>query len=268
MENGHYLLEDGSSVSVADAMADAVAGTVLYHPDEIGDLLDSGPADSADSTGHPTRTVEVDNCTTFSGVRALLADDPNADVACLNFASAKNPGGGFIGGSQAQEEALARASGLYACLLATPDYYQQNRANPSPLYTDHIIYSPAVPVFRDDDDRLLAEPYRTSIITAPAPNAGALMQNRPEDEPLLVPTMARRIRAVLAVAQAQGHRHLVLGAWGCGVFGNDPATVAELFREALDGGAYDSVERVVFAVLDTTSEQGTFGPFRDALASN
>jgi len=69
----------------------------------------------------------------------------------LNFASAKNPGGGFLGGGSAQEESLARSSGLFPCINQMQQMYETNRAYRSCLYTDHMIYSPRVPVFRDDE---------------------------------------------------------------------------------------------------------------------
>ena len=96
-----------------------------------------------------------------------------ARVVALNFASAKNPGGGFLGGAKAQEEDLARSSALYACMRDQRAYYDANRHEPSLLYTDHMIYSPDVPFFRDDRLRFLEDPFLLSILTAPAPNAAS-----------------------------------------------------------------------------------------------
>ncbi len=100
-------------------------------------------------------------------------------VGCLNFASAKNPGGGFRGGAEAQEESLARSSGLYRCLLEAPGFYAFHRSQRDLLYCDHMIFSPAVPVFRDEHGALLAQPYPVSFVTAAAPNAGALGLGHP-----------------------------------------------------------------------------------------
>jgi uncharacterized protein (TIGR02452 family) len=172
-------------------------------------------------------------------------------VVALNFASAKNPGGGFLGGAKAQEEDLARCSALYPCLRGQRGYYDANRAAPSLLYTDHVIYSPDVPFFRDERLRLLDEPFLLSIITAPAPNAGEVLARDPALGGEIRRVLDARARKVLAVAAAERHRCLVLGAWGCGVFRNDAVEVAAAFAGALDDerlrGAF---ERVVFAVYD------------------
>lgn len=110
-------------------------------------------------------------------------------MLALNFASARHPGGGFLGGSQAQEESLARASGLSPCLNQFQEMYDTNQRFSSCLYTDHMIYAPDVPVFRDDDDRLLEEPFLVSILTAPAVNAGAVRRNEPHHVQHIEPVM-------------------------------------------------------------------------------
>ncbi|MGI9612902.1 MAG: TIGR02452 family protein [Acidimicrobiales bacterium] len=264
-ERGSYELHGGATVSIGAAQVEAMAGTAMYRPDDLRAL--AGDVGTGDRVDGAATTIEVQNCTTFAGAKLLLADHADADVLCLNFASARNPGGGFLAGSQAQEEALCRASGLYPCLLTQPEYYEVNRANRSALYTDHIIYSPRVPVFRDDADQLIAEPYAVSIVTAPAPNAGAIRQNDPDAASDIGETMRRRIGAVLTVAADRGHHHLVLGAWGCGVFGNDPGEVADLFREALTSRPFaGAFSRVLFAVLDFSGELHTFGPFHKTLS--
>lgn len=90
-----------------------------------------------------------------------------------------------------------------------------------------------------------------SFLTAAAPNLGALLCNQPAKADEAAPALLARARPVLAVAAAHGQRRLVLGAWGCGVFRNDPAVVADAFASALDGAA-GWFDQVVFAVLDHT----------------
>jgi uncharacterized protein (TIGR02452 family) len=71
--------------------------------------------------------------------------------------------------------------------------------------------------------------------------------------------MEERVNRVLGVAALHGHEVLVLGAWGCGVFRNDPGMIAELFHQAIVGRFRGAFRRVVFAVLDPTGE--TIGSF-------
>jgi uncharacterized protein (TIGR02452 family) len=207
----------------------------------------------------PTR-IEVVNASTLEVARGLAGKGHR--VAALNFASAKNPGGGFLTGAQAQEESLARASGLYAMLLGDP-MYDHHRARKDPLYTTWVIYSPDVPVFRLDEGQLLDEPYFCSFLTSPAVNVGALRhRDRRGDEIRRV--MQERIERVLAVAALHGHEVLVLGAWGCGVFQNDPEQIAELFQTALAERFHGTFTHVVFAVLDSSGEKRSLGPFEQA----
>ena len=131
----------------------------------------------------------------------------------------ENPGGGFLGGSQAQEESLARASGLYPCISQMNEMYDHNRKLRTCLYSDYMIYSPGVPVIRDDEDRLLAQYYTTAFITAPAVNAGVVKEREQADDQQIESVMKERIRYILDVAAMNGHRTLVLGAYGCGCSG-------------------------------------------------
>jgi uncharacterized protein (TIGR02452 family) len=127
-----------------------------------------------------------------------------------------------------------------------------------------VIYSPRVPVFRDEDGTLLEEPYPVSFLTAAAPNLGAILTSQPGAAGSVPGVLTARARRVLAVAAAHGHRALVLGAWGCGVFRNDPALVARVFAGHLDqmAGWFD---RVVFAVLDRRRGAPTYNAFASAL---
>lgn len=263
LDRGSYTVY-GRDVCIAEELAECCRNTRLYPPDELNQLIVS-----LDPPIPVDMTLSVSNCTTFAAARVLLNDGFD-DPLCLNFASAKNPGGGFLSGSQAQEECLARASALYASLRTQPAYYEANRRSGTSLYTNHAIYSPGVPVFRDDEDALLAVPYSVSMVTSPAVNAGAVRNNEPDNVAKIEATMRQRIASVLAIARNHGHRALVLGAWGCGVFGNEPTHVARWFRDALttlpeSKGAF---ERVTFAVLDVADGTPTVNAFQRSFADD
>jgi uncharacterized protein (TIGR02452 family) len=131
-----------------------------------------------------------------------------------------------------------------------------------------MIYSPQCPVFRTDDGTLLEKPYVVDFITSPAPNAGAIRRNEPENVEHIVPALRERGQKVLSLAAHQGCDALILGAWGCGVFQNDPATVAQMFSAHLSDGEpyWGRFKRVVFAVLDNSSAQTTVAAFREQFA--
>ncbi len=260
-EAGFYVTSHGVRVSIAEDLARAKAGTVVYSSEKP-------PVERTVRRTCPTR-FGVMNETTFQAL-AQLASSGAGHIACLNFASAKNPGGGFLSGSLAQEEALACASGLYPCLLAAPEYYARNRANRSALYLDLAVFSPLVPFFRDDTGVLLEKPILASVITAPAPNVGAIARNEPASLPQVEPTFRRRAELVLSLARAHQVDWLVLGAWGCGVFRNDPRTVARIFGELLDppGSFAGTFAGVIFAVLDRTEGMTTYRAFAEQFGAD
>jgi uncharacterized protein (TIGR02452 family) len=199
--------------------------------------------------------ISVENRTTLSAAKHLI--DSGHRPAALNFASATQPGGGFLNGARAQEEYLARSSALYACLRDNP-MYAFHRALRDPLYSNYAIYSPDVPVFRADDGSLLEEPYTVTIITSPAVNASGLPSARHEEIP---GAMWERILKVLSAGAVHGHDSIVLGAWGCGAFGNDGWEIARLFRKALSENFDGAYGRIVFAVTDWSAEKRFIGPF-------
>ncbi|EWM11623.1 TIGR02452 family protein [Kutzneria sp. 744] len=205
--------------------------TTLYEPDE--------PLNLPPQRQELPR-VEVTGESTLEAARRL--ENP----AALVFASARNPGGGFLNGARAQEEGIARSSALYPYLLKAGDFYAHHRAHEDLAYSDRVIHSPDVPVFRDDQGDLI-EPYTASFLTAAAPNRGAVVRNQPRRAKEIPAILHRRAARVLQVAAANGHTRLVLGAWGCGVFANDPITVSQAFRAAMDENRH--FEHIVFAVL-------------------
>lgn len=258
VERGTYTCPSGQVVSIATEVAAALAGTVLHRPGDFESM-----AIPTGQGGPPRIEVWADST---AGAARKLAEAPGArGVAALCFASAKNPGGGFLGGAKAQEEDLARCSALYHCLRTQREYYDVHRADDSMLYTDHMIYAPAVPFFRDERLDLLARPFCASLLTSPAPNAGEHLRRDPGGHAAIAAALDRRAERVLRVFAHHGQRVLVLGAWGCGVFRNDPAAVAGAFRRWLHAPAYRGVfDRVVFAIRDR-GEHATLRAFERVL---
>ena len=170
---------------------------------------------------------------------------PGQKVAVLNFASSTSPGGGVATGASAQEECLCRVSTLFPCLktrMAWDKFYGPHRAAPNPLHNDDIIYTQDVVVLKDDDYNVLSSPFRVDVITCAAPNLRDIPSNRynrndgdavhisPEK---LLELHVKRARKILSAAAANGAEVLILGAFGCGAFRNDPAVVAAAYHQVL-----------------------------------
>jgi uncharacterized protein (TIGR02452 family) len=249
LDAGQYTNPAGKVVEIRDAVQRAVEGARSFPP--------SHPLPAVPPARRQTVT-EVENESTLAAAHRLV--ELGFRPVALNFASAKHPGGGFLGGARAQEESLARSSGLYACLVDNP-MYEFHKRQGDPFYSNYALYAPDVPVFRDDEGALLREPYLCSFITAPAVNAKIVLERRPSARPQIREAMRLRIAKVLTIAAMHGHEALVLGAWGCGVFGNDCREIAELFQKALTAEFRGVFSRVVFAILDSSRERRFIGPF-------
>jgi uncharacterized protein (TIGR02452 family) len=255
LKTGFYMTAEGKTVEIGDLVRRAVKGTCSYPPNH--------PLPSS-LNGVKETFFQVENETTLVAARRLV-EEGYRPVA-LNFASAKNPGGGFLSGARAQEESLARSSGLYVCLVDNP-MYDFHRAQPDPMYTHYAIYSPDVPVFRSDDGMLVDQPYVCSFITCPAVNAKVALERNPSRRSEISIVMWERILRVLAIAAEKRHEAIILGAWGCGVFGNEPREISELFRKALLEQFRGIFAVVVFAVLDTSAGTEIIDPFRNVFST-
>ncbi|CAB9516082.1 Uncharacterized protein conserved in bacteria (DUF2263) [Seminavis robusta] len=248
---GFYVLPDGSEVMWKDFVDNARKEKVSIKPNDP--LPDYFPDQS-------TKTlVQVTNQTTMQA--ALQMVQKGEKPLALNFANGYSVGGGFLGGSRAQEECLCRSSALYVTLKGD-DMYKHHQRQPGPkVSSSWAILSPNVPVFRTDAGKELSEPWLLSIVTCAAPQAHKA-KNAKEAEKLL----KQRIRRVLEIAAAYGYTSLVLGAWGCGAFGCDPVRTARDFRESLENEFAGVFTNIVFAITDWSEERMFLGPFRDAFA--
>lgn len=165
-------------------------------------------------------------------------------IAVLNFSSYFNPGGGFLKGAITQEESLCHISGLYN-VLSSLDIYkerkEQDRKIP-PEYGDEIIYSPGVPFVQGYDTS--NKPMLVDVVTCSAPNCNRVPIAHSDSYRKAID---RRALGIYIEPYLQGCDVLILGAWGCGVFKNDPALIASVFKELNDkfGCLYS---KVVYAI--------------------
>lgn len=168
------------------------------------------------------------------------------NCALLNFASYRHAGGGFITGAWAQEEAICHDSTLYNVLCKFESFYAENeRSLNHSLYTDRAIFSPGIIFERGEKSA------ECSAITCAAPNYSSA-RGRGITDAQNEAALKQRIDFVISIAEEQGVDTAVLGAWGCGVFGQDPASVARLFAERLEES---SVKLAVFAIPGDTRKR-------------
>lgn len=217
--------------------------------------------------------VIVSKSRTFEAAMRLHAEHAHKKIAVLNFASATNPGGGVKSGSSAQEESLCRCSTLYPTINQRwlyDKYYAMNRKARNPLYTDACIYSHDIVICKSDDDipqRLSESEFITvDIITCAAPNLSHFDESTPHgisDEKLLA-IHTDRAKHILHVAACNGVDCLVLGAFGCGAFRNNPNIVARAFKNALE--KYRRYfELIEFAVYCRNYETENYKAFKAVL---
>ena len=247
-------------IVIKDALEQSVRHSVLISPEEGEKILEK--YEECQNCRKPETKVE--NISTVEAVRKL-AEGGKTDIGVLNFASAKNPGGGFLNGAKAQEESLAVSSSLYPTLTAHEENYKENRAYKSMMYLDYAIYSPEVVFFRDGRFRLVETPVKASVLTLPAVNMGQA-RLKGENAAKAKQVMRRRMRLALAIFAEQEARHLVLGAYGCGVFRNDPGEVAVWWRELLEEGMGRYFDSVFHAVLDHSKEKNCIKAFQELSA--
>lgn len=260
MEQGYYETED-RKIEIRALLEQSIKESFLLNPEQGAALLDiyKLPTHGIEKDMNK-RTLEVWNCSSVDAI-LKLSEEGKKGIAVLNFASAKNPGGGFLNGAMAQEESLAASSCLYKTLTAHEEYYKSNRLCNTMMYTDYAIYSPEVAFFRDGGFRLLKEPITASVLTLPAVNMGQVLL-KGENIERAEQIMKRRMKLSLAIFAEQKCRHLVLGAYGCGVFRNDPNKIAVWWKELLENFFQNEFESIIFAVMDCSSSQSCIRAFQ------
>lgn len=257
---------------LSDSIAHTISNTQFY-PVQLIPVIDK-----ADCSGSTAVTVTKER--TFESAKRFHSQYPESRIAVLNFASATNPGGGVTRGSSAQEEALCRCSTLYPC-LNTKDlfgkFYKMHRNRKDLRYTDTCIYTPDIMVIKSDTafPELLSETewFNVDVITCAAPNLRKMPYNamnpgsaepiRVSDAELLEIHKKRGMR-ILNIAAANHADILILGAFGCGAFRNNPSIVARAYKEILHEyiGYFKAIN---FAVYCPPNDLSNYNVFKNML---
>lgn len=231
---------DYVSSKYADDIKVQIANTVLYDAKDLHWSI---------AAGTPRQSfLAMDTVTAIFYISSIRSSDK---IAALNFASFKNPGGMFLKGSKAQEECLCMNSTLYPVLDSFRDtYYEPNKKLLNrALYTDRALYTPDV-IFESKELTVKAD-----IITCAAPNkyAAQKYQNVSDEENEKV--LRKRLLFIRDIVTDQGVDTLILGAFGCGVFGQNPQQVADLMDEIF---GIAPIKNIVCAVPGQDKTANTF----------
>lgn len=260
-----------SDADLAASVASAKANTTVYYEDDY-------PAFDASRAKNTVITVTGER--SFQAAARLRAESANARIAVMNFANAFHPGGGVKKGSSAQEESLCRTSTLYPLIYRRSlrdTFYKHHYDLNTPKASDSLIYTEGVVICKSDEDLPKRLPksgwVKVDVITVAAPD----LRNKPNQHALLVnggTTMndaelfgyhVKRAMHILTCAAAKGADILVLGAFGCGAFQNNPEVVARAYKIAL--AEFPKVfQKVVFAVYCPPSGSVNYEAFAKAFA--
>ena len=255
------------NAALAKALQDARKATKLYEADDYPAITKQADLE---------RTVAVSKHKTFEAAMLIHKEHPDWKIAVLNFASATNPGGGVKTGSSAQEESLCRCSTLYPTLNQNwlwQCYYQKNRDAQNNLHTDACIYSPGVVICKNDDsfpERMDESDWATvDVISCAAPNLRRRPGNvhNPEygrtvsiSDDGLYQLHLKRAKHIMHIAASNGVDAMILGAFGCGAFANDPIIVSRAYRDAIADYKqfFHVIEFAVYCREDETENYDAF----------
>lgn len=246
-----------------DVEASIEGQVIIKETDDIGNV----PKDKYEEKAK----VNVSRKRTCEAAKVYVADGEK--VVIHNFASAVNPGGGVVKGATAQEESICRISTAYPCLTTESNrrgFYNLHRALQDRIYNDDIIYTPDVVVFKSDTSNPVKLPdnevYKVNIITCAAPNLNSRnMRNdtkyiRKVTDKELLAIHVKRLRRILDVAIKNGNECIILGAFGCGAFMNNPEVVARAAREVVTEYRY-AFKNIEFAVYCSSKDTRNYDVF-------
>lgn len=243
----------------------------VYLPENVRDIMNRKDFECAHVMGR--MGVGCRNMDSFGMAqeqykwKVLFFGEKAKNILVLNFANPVNPGGGVRYGAKAQEEDLCRKSSLLFSLESdsAQKYYRYNKSLHTYMGSDAIILTPNVEIIRDVNGELLDESMVVSVMTCAAPVFSTGMEGLDDEQ--YQQLFYNRICGMLKCAAYWGYQVLVLGAFGCGAFGNDARLVSDLFYKALKEFNYngmtaeDFFRRIDFAVLDKTPGQYNFNEF-------
>ncbi len=269
MNQGYYI-KDKKRIDLKLSF-DEMKNVKVFLPDEVHALKNHKLSEHVHIIGKCG--YDCENADSFAVARqnykkySYLFNSKDKEILVLNFANPVNPGGGVRKGARAQEEDLCRASSLLCSLesVEASKYYKYNKSLNTYMGSDAVIISPKVEIIKDSRGNLLDESAVVAVMTCAAPMITFGLEGMSEKQ--YIELFYNRIIGMLRVAVYMGYKHLVLGAFGCGAFGNDAKIVSDLFYKALKEFKFDGMtesdlfRRIDFAVLSRSPEQYNYKEF-------
>jgi len=241
------------------SIENSIKNTILYKEDFKFDL-------SQNNQKSNKYNISISKYRTFQCIKHFFLKNKNLKNCVLNFANAYFPGGAALSGARAQEESLCRASTLYPC-LNTPylkeNYYKYHSQKKHE--TNRLFYIPRIIVFKTDENNfpeLMKENdwYELDVITCAAHNQQAKELNNIE----IFNLNYDRIKQILGSAISNNVDNIVLGAFGCGVFSNDPKIISRVFKKLLiDEEYYKYFINIHFAIFSSKNDSPNLIEFKN-----
>lgn len=263
LKQGFYE-KNGSKIALKLSAAD-MQNIQVCLPDDVKAICDN--TDFMPTAAENVSCVHsCENIDSYALARKRVAEGISK-VLVLNLASPVHPGGGVRRGARAQEEDLCRKSSLLLSLESktASKYYDYNKSLHTFMGSDALMLTPQVEIIKDENGVLLDNTVVVSVLTCAAPKVSGGKEGM--SETAYRQLVYNRIVGMLKAAAFFGYRHLILGAWGCGAYGNDASVISDLFRRALNELDYngfkekDLFRRIDFAVLDRTPAQFNYKQF-------
>ncbi|MCD8159038.1 MAG: TIGR02452 family protein [Clostridiales bacterium] len=248
LEKGSYI-KDGKEIKLKFS-PEQIRETKVFLPEDIEKLRLQSNKENISAENNEKQAQSIHRLFSCENADALVLaqkkyedlknkGETDPKILVLNLASDTTPGGHTRKGATAQEEDLCRRTSLLLSLESetAEKYYSYNKARKTRMGSDGVMISPNVEVIKDSSSELLAEPFPVSVISCSAPmvRLGLEGMSQTEYEKML----SKRIEGIILTAASQNYCHLILGAFGCGVYGNDAALVSDLFYRTILNFAYE-----------------------------
>lgn len=230
----------------------SVFSDTIKHCQEIHPVCQTTKYKFSDIQRAPLTGIKDNISVINSDTVSALVDYYQSGKTCvLNMASYQRPGGGVYNGAKAQEECLFRCSNL-SSVIGTDHY---------PLKESEALYTTGAVFFKDVNYDYMQD-ITCDVVTLPALRLSGVLDTRGNIYHQSRGTEYRditknKIRLMLSLAHNMNCKNIILGAWGCGVYGNDPEIISGYFHEVLVSECYSSLfNKVIFAIINDENSVG------------